>query len=43
MPIKAPTQTYPQSIEQLFNLYLEGAYVINRKYQRKLVWTLAKE
>lgn len=43
MAIKSPPQTYPRSIESIFTSYLRNEFVVNRKYQRKLVWTLVEK
>ena len=36
-------ETTNESIEVLFGWYEEGRILVNRKYQRKLVWTLAEK
>ena len=29
-----------ENIQRLFDWYIEGDFLVNRKYQRKLVWTV---
>jgi uncharacterized protein with ParB-like and HNH nuclease domain len=33
----------PTSIQSIYNLYREEKLFVNRKYQRKLVWTLEEK
>jgi uncharacterized protein with ParB-like and HNH nuclease domain len=40
---KAPQQELTvrgESVESIYRMYLDNKLVVNRKYQRKLVWTL---
>ena len=32
-----------QSVEQIYENYIKGKYIINRRYQRKLVWTIEEK
>lgn len=43
MAIKSPPLTNGRSVERMFASYLNGEFVINRSYQRKLVWTTAEK
>lgn len=43
LPPKAQTQVEGQRIERIYEQYSEGYYHVNRRYQRKLVWTLAQK
>lgn len=38
--MKTLTNSTSESIQTIYNNYVEKRYVVNRKYQRKLVWTL---
>ncbi len=40
MTIVAPTG---QSIQSLYGRYRDGLFIVNRKYQRKLVWTIEEK
>lgn len=31
------------SIQEAYRLYREGSLLVNRRYQRKLVWTVAEK
>ena len=32
-----------ESIERVFGIYVDGRYLVNRRYQRKLIWTLEEK
>ena len=32
-----------ESIQRLFDWYIQGIFLVNRKYQRKLVWTIEEK
>ena len=32
-----------ENIQRLFDWYLKGDFIVNRKYQRKLVWTIEEK
>src|SRR5689334_16766272 len=32
-----------EAVERVYGIYREARYVVNRRYQRKLIWTLAEK
>ena len=41
--MKTLTNSTSESIQTIYNYYVEKRYIVNRKYQRKLVWTLEEK
>lgn len=39
----AELNSQPMSIQSIYSLYREGKLIVNRRYQRKLVWTLEEK
>lgn len=39
----AELNSQPLSIQSLYSMYREGNLIVNRRYQRKLVWTLEEK
>ena len=39
----ATLSSEPTSIQSIYNWYREGRLFVNRRYQRKLVWTLEEK
>lgn len=39
----ADLSSQPTPVQTIYNWYRDGALYVNRKYQRKLVWTLIEK